>query len=210
MTVGNLLALRQTNIVRMLAYSSVSQGGFILMPLAVAGTNGAAGPSLRAVMVYLVIYAATNLGAFAVVIAVSRKTRSGEISSYGGLFTYAPGLTVLMTIFLASLAGIPPLGGWYAKFGVFRAVLDAGGGWGYSLAVIAAVNTVIATAYYINVMREMWMKPVPDGDITPVRVPGSLQVALGITAVATIVFGVVPGVISRYGELTDLAGAFGR
>ena len=72
-------------------------------------------------MVYLVIYAATNLGAFAVVIAVARKTRSGEISSYGGLFSYAPGLATLMTIFLASLAGIPPLGGWYAKFGVFRA-----------------------------------------------------------------------------------------
>ena len=115
-----------------------------------------------------------------------------------------------MTIFLASLAGIPPLGGWYAKFGVFRAVLDAGGGWGYSLAVIAAVNTVIATAYYINVMREMWMKPVPDGDMTPVRVPPALQVALGITGVATIVFGVLPGLISRYGQITDLAGAFGR
>ena len=76
--------------------------------------------------VYLIIYAATNLGAFAVVIAVSRKTRSGEISSFGGLFGYAPGLTVLMTIFLASLAGIPPLGGWYAKFGVFKAILGNG------------------------------------------------------------------------------------
>ena len=111
MTVGNVVALKQTNIVRMLAYSSVSQGGFILMPLAVAFTNGNQGASLRAVMVYLIIYAATNLGAFAVVIAVSRKTRSGEISSFGGLFQYAPGLTVMMTIFLASLAGIPPLGG---------------------------------------------------------------------------------------------------
>ena len=86
MTVGNVVALKQTNIVRMLAYSSVSQGGFILMPLAVAFTNGNQGASLRAVMVYLIIYAATNLGAFAVVIAVARKTRSGEISSYGGLF----------------------------------------------------------------------------------------------------------------------------
>ncbi len=210
MSLGNLLALRQTNIVRMLAYSSVSQGGFILMPLAVAGTNGAAASSLRAVMVYLVIYAATNLGAFAVVIAVSRKTHSGAISSFGGLFGYAPGLATLMTIFLASLAGIPPLGGWYAKFGVFRAVLDAGNGWGYSLAVIAAINTVIATAYYINVMREMWMKPAPDGDVTPIRVPGSLQAALAITGILTVVFGVLPGIISRYGELSDLAGAVGK
>ena len=210
MTLGNVVALRQTNIVRMLAYSSISQGGFILMPLAVAGTGDAAGASLRAVMVYLVIYAATNLGAFAVIIAVARKTRSGEISSLGGLFGYAPGLTVLMTLFLASLAGIPPLGGWYAKFGAFRAVLDAGGGWGYSIAVIAAVNTVIATAYYITVMREMWMKPAPDGDVTPVRIPASLQAALAITGVATLLFGVLPGLISRFGELGDLAGAFGR
>ena len=97
MTVGNVVALRQTNIVRLLAYSSIAQGGFILMPLVVAGSTGSAEPSLRAIVVYLIIYAATNLGAFAVVIAVSRKTRSGEISSYGGLFGYAPGLAVLMT-----------------------------------------------------------------------------------------------------------------
>ena len=210
MTVGNLVALKQKNIVRMLAYSSISQGGFILMPLAVAGTGDAAGPSLRAVVVYLVIYAATNLGAFAVVIAVARKTRSGDIASYGGLFNYAPGLTVLMTIFLASLAGIPPLGGWYAKFGAFRAVVDAGNGWGYSIAVIGAVNAVIATAYYISVMREMWMKPVPDGDTTPIKVQPPVMAALAITAVLTLVFGVVPGIVGKFGALTDLAGAFGR
>jgi len=210
MTVGNLVALKQKNIVRMLAYSSISQGGFILMPLAVAGTGEAAGPALRAVVVYLLIYAATNLGAFAVVIAVARKTRSGEISSFGGLFTYAPGLTVLMTLFLASLAGIPPLGGWYAKFGAFRAVVDAGGGWGYSIAVVGAVNAVIATAYYITVMREMWMKPVPDGDTTPVKVQAPVMAALALTGVLTLLFGVLPGIVGRFGNLSDLAGAFGR
>lgn len=210
MTVGNLVALKQKNIVRMLAYSSISQGGFILMPLAVAGTGDAAGPALRAVVVYLLIYAATNLGAFAVVIAVSRKTRSGEISSFGGLFTYAPGLTVLMTLFLASLAGIPPLGGWYAKFGAFRAVVDAGGGWGYSIAVVGAVNAVIATAYYITVMREMWMKPVPDGDTSPVKVQAPVMAALALTGVLTLLFGVLPGIVGRFGNLSDLAGAFGR
>ena len=124
MTIGNVLALRQTNIVRMLAYSSVSQGGFILMPLAFVNSGEAAGPAMKAVVVYLLVYAVTNLGVFAVVIAVARKTHSGEISSYGGLFSYAPGLAVLMTIFLASLAGVPPLGGWIAKFNVFRAVLS--------------------------------------------------------------------------------------
>src|SRR6185295_9288361 len=208
MTVGNVLALRQTNIVRMLAYSSISQGGFILMPLVVAGSTRSAEASLRAVVVYLIIYAATNLGAFAIVIAVSRKTRSGEISSFGGLFGYAPGLAVLMTAFLASLAGIPPLGGWYAKFGVFNAVLTARSGWGYSIAVIGAVNAVIATAYYVTIMREMWMKPAPDGDVAPVRIPGSIKAALAITGVATLVFGVLPGVIGS-GSITELAGAFG-
>lgn len=210
MTLGNLVALKQKNIVRLFAYSSISQGGFILMPLAMAGTGDAASASLRAVMTYLIIYAATNLGAFAVILAVTRKTRSGEISAFGGLFSYAPGLTVMMTIFLASLAGIPPLGGWYAKFGAFRAVLDAGGGWGYSIAVIAAINTVIATAYYIMLMREMWMKPVPDGDTTPIKVQAPVMAALAITGVCTVLFGVLPGLVSEFGDLSDLAGAFGR
>jgi len=211
MTVGNLIALKQKNLVRMLAYSSVSQGGFILMALAMAFTNGAEGSSLRAVLVYLVVYAATNLGAFAVIIAVARRTRSAEIASYGGLFTYAPGLTVMMTIFLASLAGIPPLGGWYAKFGAFKAVVDAGGGWGYTIAIIGAANAVVATAYYIQVMREMWMKPVPEGqDHSAVKVPFSLQAALVLCGLGTVVFGVIPGLVAKAGQLSDLYGALGR
>jgi NADH-quinone oxidoreductase subunit N len=103
MTLGNVMALKQTSIVRMLAYSSIAQGGFILMPLAVAGETGVAESALRAVVTYLIVYAATNLGVFAVVMVVARKTRSGEISSYGGLFSYAPGIATLMTIFMASM-----------------------------------------------------------------------------------------------------------
>lgn len=210
MTVGNLLALRQTNIIRMLAYSSISQGGFILMPLAVAGIGDAAGPALQSVVVYLIVYAAMNLGMFAVVIAAARTTRSGEISSFGGLFSYAPGLGVLMTIFLASLAGIPPLGGWIAKFTAFRAVLEAGGGWGYGIAVIGAVNSVIAFGYYGSIMREIWMKPAPNGETSAVKTPSSLVAAMVITTAGTVVFGVLPGVVLRFGDLADLTGAFGR
>jgi NADH-quinone oxidoreductase subunit N len=209
MTVGNLLALRQTNIVRMLAYSSISQGGFILMPLAVAGTGDAAGPALQAVIVYLLVYAAMNLGMFAVVIAASRTTRSGEISSFGGLFSYAPALGVLMTIFLASLAGIPPLGGWIAKFSAFRAVLEAGNGWAYAIAVIGAINSVVAFGYYGNIMREVWMKPAPNGETSAVRTPSSLVAALSITVAGTLLFGILPGTIMRFGDLVDLTGAFG-
>jgi NADH-quinone oxidoreductase subunit N len=204
MTVGNLLALRQTNIVRLFAYSSVAQGGFMLMPLAVVGNNPQAREdALTAIVTYLIVYAAMNLGAFAVIIAVARKTRSGEISSYGGLFEYAPGLAVAMSFFLFSLAGIPPLGGWIAKFGVFQALLAAGGGWAVGLAVIGAVNSVVALFYYANIAREMFMNPVPDGDATPVRVPQALVAALGITAAVTLLVGILPSVVLHFGDLSN-------
>ncbi|MEO7397286.1 MAG: NADH-quinone oxidoreductase subunit N [Ilumatobacteraceae bacterium] len=206
MTVGNVLALKQTNIVRMLAYSSISQGGFILMPLVVAGTR-AGESALKTVVAYLLVYASTNLGVFAVVIAVSRKTRSGEITSLGGLIGYAPGLTALMTFFMASLAGIPPFGGWFAKLNAFRAVLEADTGFGYAIAVIGAVNTVVAFGYYGNVMRQMWMNPAPDGDTSPLRTPPSLAAALGITGAATLVLGILPQLVLRFGDLQDLTGA---
>jgi NADH-quinone oxidoreductase subunit N len=209
MTVGNVVALRQTNIVRMIAYSSVSQGGFVLMPLAVAGINNGGASALRAVVVYMLIYAATNLGMFGVIIAVSRKTRSGEISSWGGLFSYAPGLGALATIFLASLAGIPPLGGWVGKFAAFQSMLASGSGWGYALALIGAVNSVVAFGYYGSVLREIWMKTVPDGDTTPIRIPDSLKLALVITAVATLVLGILPGVAMHFGDIAQLTSAFG-
>jgi len=202
MTVGNLIALRQTNIVRMLAYSSIAQAGYILVPFAVAGANGdALVTAQKATALYLLVYTAMNLGAFAVVIAVARKTRSGEISSYGGLFTYAPGLTLLMSAFMFSLAGIPPLGGWFAKLFMFSAALDAGTGAAIVLAVIAGVNSVIALFYYASIAREMWMSPVPDGDVTPIRVPPALATALAITVILTVAVGIYP---SLFGDLADV------
>ena len=207
MTVGNLLALRQTNIVRMLAYSSVAQGGFILMPLAVGSQ---AGPeAVKAIVSYLAIYAATNLGAFAVILAVTRKTRRSDIAGFSGLFSYAPGLAVAMTVFLASLAGVPPTGGFFAKLSAFKAVLNGTGYWGPILAAIGAVNSVIAFAYYGKIMREMWMNPAPDGDESPIVVPQNLWAAVGLTTVATIAFGVMPGVVLRFGDLSGLLSAGG-
>ena len=210
MTVGNVLALRQTNIVRMLAYSSVSQGGFILMPLAFAADPEASGSALNAVVVYLLVYAFMNLGAFATVIAVSRKTRSGEIESFGGLFGYAPGMAVAITVFMASLAGIPPLGGWFAKFNAFKAVLDAQNTSAYVIAAIAAVNTVISAAYYFKVLRTVWVDEAPDGDTAPLNVPQPIVAALGITVIGTIVVGVLPNLVARFGDLQDLTGALPR
>ncbi|MET0665830.1 MAG: NADH-quinone oxidoreductase subunit N [Acidimicrobiales bacterium] len=203
MTVGNLIALRQTNIVRLLAYSSVAQAGFMLAPLAVVGDAGQ--EALTAVVVYLLIYTAMNLGAFAVVIAVARRTGSGEIDSYRGLFQYSPALAVLMSVFLFALAGIPPLAGWVAKFVVFRALLSAETVSGAVLAVVVAVNSVIALFYYANVARLMWFQDAPEGETTSIRVPFSLSAALGIAVIGTLVFGIFPGLVTHFGEVANLA-----
>lgn len=197
MTIGNLIAMRQTNIVRLLAYSGIAQAGYMLAPLAVYGDRPSQASS--AIVTYLVIYAAMNLGAFAVVITVARKTGSGEISSYGGLFNYAPGLTAVMTAFLFSLAGIPPVGGWWAKFEIFRVLTDGGEFWGIALAVVGAVNSVLAAYYYLTIAKQMWFMPVPDGDESPIPVTPTLQVALGLTLLFTIASGTV-----LLGELSDV------
>jgi NADH-quinone oxidoreductase subunit N len=203
MTVGNLIALRQTNIVRMLAYSGVAQAGYMIAPLAVVGSN--ADGALQTVVTYLIIYAAMNLGAFAVVLAVARKTRSAEIESWNGLFEYAPGLTVVMSAFLFSLAGIPIFGGWLAKFEVFGSLVQPHPtAAGVVLAVVVGVNSVFALYYYAGVAKAMWMNPAPDGDRTPIKVPASLTAALALSLVATVAFG-VSNVATRFGDLATLA-----
>jgi len=203
MTVGNLIALKQTNVVRMLAYSGIAQAGFILAPFVVV--DGARQQALSAIVVYLVIYAAMTLGAFAVVIAVARTTGSAEIDSMGGLFNRMPGLTVAMTVFLASLIGIPPLGGWYAKFGVFSAILGAQSGLGLALAVIMALNTVVAAYYYLRVAKTMWFDPVPDGARSKLPVPTSISAAIVLSVVATVLFGVLPGLLTNLSDFAPLA-----
>jgi NADH-quinone oxidoreductase subunit N len=207
MTFGNLAALRQTNIVRLMAYSSIAQGGFMLVPFAAAGIAGSQGrtevaaQSMSAVIVYLLIYGAMTLGAFAIIIAVARRTGSGEISSYAGLFNTSPMLAVTMTLFMASLAGIPPLAGWFAKFVMFRSIVDAGTGWGVTLAVIAAVNSVIAFFYYFAVVRQMWFAEPADGDEqAPIRVPAALAGAIALTGAVVVVIGVYPQLFARIGE----------
>lgn len=203
MTVGNLIALRQTNMVRMLAYSGVAQAGYIMAPLAVYGTAIDRAPS--AMVTYLVIYAAMNLGAFAVIIAAARKTRSAEISSFGGMFGYAPGLTLAMTFFLFSLAGIPPVGGWWAKFEIFRVLTDGHRTIGIFVAIVLAVNSVIAAYYYLAITKQMWFMPTPDGDESKIVIPSSLQVALALTLVVTVVSGVLPGLVSDVAGTLQLA-----
>jgi NADH-quinone oxidoreductase subunit N len=206
MTFGNLAALRQTNIVRMLAYSSIAQAGFMLVPFAAAGIAGAAGRTgiaanaMSAVVIYLFVYGAMNLGAFAVVIAVARRTHSAEISSYSGLFQTSPALAVTMTAFMASLAGIPIFAGWFAKFVMFRSIIEAGTGWGVSLAVIAALNSVVAFFYYFGVVRVMWFGEPAEGDRTTIRVPPALAGAIALMGAVVVIIGVYPQIFARIGE----------
>ena len=210
MTFGNFVALRQTNVVRMLAYSGIAQAGYILAPLAVAGTDAAVGgEALRSIVIYLVIYAAMNLGAFAVVIAVARRTRSGELRSFSGLFHYAPALAVAMTVFLFALAGIPPAGGWFAKLAIFRSLASAGSASGYVLAVIVALNSVIAFGYYGRLMRIMWMEEPTVEDRSRIRVPSAITAALIITVAITVVVGVFPGLLTHFTDPITLFSLIG-
>jgi NADH-quinone oxidoreductase subunit N len=205
--VGNLAALRQTNIIRMLAYSSIAQGGFILVPLAVSGDNHAAKTGFEGVIIYILIYAAMNLGAFACVIANARRTRSTEISSFAGLGQENPALAVVFSIFLFSLAGIPPFAGWFAKFVMFRAVLDAATPSAVVLGVLAAVFSVVAFFYYGAVVREMWFHaPVDLGDTSDRKIPVALVAALSLTVLVVVVVGVYPQFFARIGDLAFRVG----
>jgi NADH-quinone oxidoreductase subunit N len=195
MTLGNLSAIRQSNIVRLLAYSSVAQAGFMLVPFAaaaVAGTNLEEGFS--ATVIYLVIYAVMNLGAFACVIAAANKTGTGEIDGWAGLGRLDARLGLLIGIFFFSLAGIPPLAGWFAKFAMFRSVILAGGTATVVLAIIATVNVVIAFYYYSRVIKAVWLDDAPDPATEHVAVPPSvsLRLALVIAAGLTIAIGFFP------------------
>jgi NADH-quinone oxidoreductase subunit N len=201
MTIGNLGALRQTNIVRMLAYSSIAQGGFMLVPLAVAA-DVRGNTAWEAVVVYLLIYAGMNLGAFAAVIAVARRTGSAEISSFAGMWRWNAPLAVLMSLFLFSLAGIPPLAGWYAKLVMFISVFDSGTTGAVVLGVIAAVNAVIALYYYAGVTRQIWFRePAPGVEPAQVPTPLALNAAMFMITGVLLVVGVYPQFFARLGDL---------
>jgi len=206
MTVGNLSALRQDNVVRLLAYSSIAQAGFMLVPFAAAAVTGGTAQlqtGLEATVVYLLIYAVMNLGAFTVVMQAARRTGSGEIDGWAGLGRIDPRLGVLTTVFFFSLAGIPPLAGWFAKFLMFQSAITSGGAGGTWLAVIAAVNAVIAFYYYARIAKTVWFDAPPDGFVEATDGPvGSLGLAIAISAVATVLIGFYPPIVTFFAEAT--------
>ncbi len=197
MTVGNLVALTQDNIKRMLAYSSIAHTGYILVGLAAYGAapagSAAEEAGLQAVLFYSVAYAFMNLGAFAVVAALQRRPGvTSQISTFAGLGRRAPLLSALMLLFLLSLTGIPPLAGFWAKWYVIEAALQVGG-WLTVLAVLVVLNAAIAAFYYLRVAVYMYMRD-PAENAPPVTVGTQSSTGLGISATATIAIGLIPPV----------------
>jgi len=152
MSFGNIVALRQTDLRRLLAYSSIAQAGYLLMGVTVARLDPLA---LAGLLLYLIVYLFMNLGAFAVVTAVEQEYGTVELKAYNGLASRRPLLALSLTLCLLSLAGIPPLAGFVGKTVLFGAALAAGFGW---LAVIAAINTAISLYYYVKVIAPMYLK----------------------------------------------------
>ncbi|RJL33062.1 NADH-quinone oxidoreductase subunit N [Bailinhaonella thermotolerans] len=182
MTVGNLLALRQRHAVRLLAWSSVAQSGYILAPLASADRG-----AVPASVAYLALYAAMNMGAFAVVAVVARTRAGNELDDYRGLWAVSPWSAAALGFFLVCLAGLPPgLAGLFAKIVVFREVVAGGLGW---LAIVMAINTVIGLYYYIAWAGRLFAAVRP-GRAVPVTAPAGVAVAIAL--VATGVFSALP------------------
>ena len=192
MTGANLAALTQNNLKRLLAYSSIAHVGYMLLGLiALASVQYPAPASVdgfRGILLYLLVYTFMNLGAFAVVTSLRQRNVIGdEIDDIAGLFTRAPTEAVLMLIFLLSLAGIPPLAGFYGKYFIFLSLMESGH---YLLASLAVLYAVFGLYYYMRIANAMFMSEALDKSRLPISV--AMRVALGVTAFATVVIGIFP------------------
>jgi NADH-quinone oxidoreductase subunit N len=192
LTGGNLAALTQNNLKRLLAYSSISHVGFMLLGLIAFDpkTGGANATGIKGILVYLLVYTFTNLGAFAVLTSLRRRDIIGdEIEDISGLMSKAPVETVLMLCFLLSLAGIPPLAGFYGKYFVFLSLIECGK---YTLAAAAILYSVLGLYYYMRIANAMIMKRATDKE--PVAMSPGMVTTLAITAAGTIGIGIFPNI----------------
>lgn len=192
MTLGNLVALTQDNVKRMLAYSSIAHTGYMLMGFAAFGAGQTLG--MEGLLYYGAAYAFMNLGAFAVIAALQRRLGvTSHLSTFAGLIRREPALAILMTLFLLSLTGIPPTAGFFGKFYVILAAVESGGVLTI-LAIIAVLNAAAAAFYYLRVVVYMFMRdPAPDAVALP---HGRLLWAgLGVATVLTIALGLFPGLV---------------
>ena len=181
MTLGNVVALRQTNIKRLMAYSSVAQAGYLLIGLVCFGPLG-----MTAIIVYLAAYLAMNLGAFGCITALGDLIGSDQIDDYRGVAQRAPVLAALLTLFLLSLAGIPPMAGFIGKWLLFSAAIEAGR---VGLAVAAVINSVVSVAYYVNIVRPMYFEP---SAAPAAPAPVALRAAVSVAFAAMMLIGLWP------------------
>ncbi len=192
MTVGNLTAIWQNNLKRLLAYSSIAHAGYMLMGVAVLNDEG-----IAAVMLYFVIYLFMNLGAFYAVMLIADKTGSEDIDDYKGLGSRAPFLAVALAIFLISLSGLPPTAGFIGKLYLFAALINKGWIW---LAIVGALNSVIALYYYVRVIRNMFLR-TDEQQSAPLSLSGMQMTMVLALLVPTLLFGLY------FGPLVQLAQA---
>jgi NADH-quinone oxidoreductase subunit N len=193
MTVGNVAALTQSNVKRMLAYSSIAHAGYVLIGI-VAGTSR----GVTAALIYLFVYAFMQLGAFTVIVVLHRRDVVGdELKDFSGLSFRNPFAAFAMLLFMLSLGGIPPTAGFMGKFWLFSAAIDARCYW---LAVIGVLNSAISLYYYVRIVVFMYLKSETIGS-TPTTSP-TLAVALGVAVAGTLVFGVYPRLLFELAEMS--------
>jgi NADH-quinone oxidoreductase subunit N len=191
MTLGNLVAVWQDNVKRLLAYSSIAHAGYMLLGLVVLGNDGYA-----ATMIYFAVYLFMNLGAFYVVMLVANKTGSEDIQEYKGLGSRAPLLAVAMAIFLVSLTGLPPTAGFIGKLYLFAALIRAKLIW---LALVGVLNSVISLYYYVRIFRNMFLRDA-EGSSEPLTFELSNIVVLLILLVPTIALGLYFGPLVQFAQ----------
>ncbi len=193
MLVGNLAALPQTNTKRMLAYSSIAHAGFLLL-----GLVGISRDSGTALIYYLVVYTVTNLGAFGVLALIEEKVGGTDLSDLNGVGRRAPGLALMLTVFVLSLAGIPPLSGFFAKFYVFIAAWQEGAKW---LVIFAVFNTIISLFYYLRILKAIYIEEPTNSEV--VKAPFGPRFVMTLTVLAVLFLGVLPSLL--YGTLEQAA-----
>ncbi len=197
MTVGNMIALRQTHIIRLLAYSGIAQSGYVLVALALIepGATASNEQAFQSAVIYLAIYGIMDAGAFAAAVAFARRGGSYFIEDYSGLWQRSPVLATLLAGFLISLAGTPPMAGFWAKVFVFLAAIEAQS---YLLAIVMGLNAVVAAWYYLAVVKKMFFEKAELAE--PVEVPAVLRVAMGLAAAALVAVFVYPRLVTELAE----------
>ncbi len=185
-TIGNLFAIRQKNMKRFMAFSSISQAGYIMLGVMTESALG-----LGSMMYYIFVYVVSNLGAFAVISAIENKTGKLSMDDYDGLHKTNPWLAFAMTLAMFSLAGIPPFAGFFSKFLIFSSVTASNNMALYMLVLVALINTIISLYYYLLVVKAMWLKP-GDAKVEAFRSDSWERAALWLCVAGIVFFGLVP------------------